>query len=234
MNAEPRGRGTVIKAVTLDFGGTLADGELDRQSFRSRLLMYLHSLGFTGGETRLIKAINGALEKMERARRLDREVRIEEFYSSVLSRLGIPPEDYTLEYVHKLYLNSFRVQILPKAEEVLDYLKNRYRLAVISNASSELPRYAIKKLGLEKYFEVVVLSRDIGVRKPSPEIFKFTLQKLGLSGSETVHVGDSIEKDVLGAKKAGMKAVWINRSGEEASVEVDYVLRSISELTRVL
>ena len=224
----------MIKAVTLDFGGTLADGDLDRESFRGRLLSYLHSLGFSGGEARLIKAINGALEKMERTRRVNREVRIEEFYSFVLSRLGIPPKDYTLEYIHELYLNSFRVQVLPEAEEVLDYLKNRYRLAVISNASSELPRYAIKKLGLEKYFEVIVLSRDIGIRKPGPEIFKFTLQKLGLSGSEAIHVGDSVENDVLGAKKAGMKAVWINRSGEEASVEGDYVLRSISELTRIL
>ena len=127
-----------------------------------------------------------------------------------------------------------RVEAFPETEEVLEYLKGRYRLAVISNASSELPRYAIKRLGLESYFEVIVLSRDIGIRKPSPEIFKFTLQKLRLSSSQAVHVGDSMEKDVLGAKKAGMKAVWINRSGEEASVDADYVLRSISELTRIL
>jgi len=224
----------MIKAVTLDFGGTLADGKLDKESFRGKLLGYLHSLGFTGGETKLIKVINGTLEKMERARRLNREVRIEDFYSSVLSKLGIPPENHALEYIHELYLNSFKVEAFPETEEVLEYLKGRYRLAVISNASSELPRYAIKRLGLESYFEVIVLSRDIGIRKPSPEIFKFTLQKLRLSSSQAVHVGDSMEKDVLGAKRAGMKAVWINRSGEEASVDADYVLRSISELTRIL
>ncbi|HDN62352.1 MAG TPA: HAD family hydrolase, partial [Candidatus Bathyarchaeota archaeon] len=219
----------MIKAVTLDFGGTLADGKLDKESFRGKLLGYLHSLGFTGGETKLIKVINGTLEKMERARRLNREVRIEDFYSSVLSKLGIPPENHTLEYIHELYLNSFKVEAFPETEEVLEYLKGRYRLAVISNASSELPRYAIKRLGLESYFEVIVLSRDIGIRKPSPEIFKFTLQKLRLSSFQAVHVGDSMEKDVLGAKRVGMKAVWINRSGEEASVDADYVLRSISE-----
>jgi len=224
----------MIKAVTLDFGGTLADGDLDKESFRIRLIGYLHSLGFTGGEARLMKVINGALEKMERARRLNREIRIEEFYSFVLSKLGIPPEDHALEYIHKLYLNSFQVEVLPEAERVLKYLKGKYRLAVISNASSELPRYAIKKLGLEKYFEVIVLSRDIGVRKPSPVIFKFTLQKLGLSSYEAIHVGDSMEKDVVGAKKAGMKAVWINRSGEEVEIETDYVLKSISEITQIL
>lgn len=224
----------MIKAVTLDFGGTLADGELDKKSFRNRLLDYLHSLGFSGGEAKLIKAINGALEKMEKARRLNLEVKIEEFYSSVLSKLGIHPKDYALEYIHKLYLTSFKVEVFPETEEVLKYLKDRYRLAVISNASSELPRYAIKKFGLEKYFETIVISRDIGIRKPNPNIFKFTLQKLGLNSREAIHVGDSVEKDVLGAKKASMKAVWINRFGEEASIDADYVLRSISELTRIL
>jgi len=224
----------VIKAVTLDFGGTLAEGELNRPLFRGRLLSYLHSLGFSGGEVKLIKVMNGVLEKINRIRKLNREVRIEEFYASVLSRLGLHPDNNALEYIHELYLGSFQVELMPEVEKILEYLKGKYRLAVISNASSEIPRYSIKKFGLERYFDAIVISRDIGIRKPDPEIFRFTLQKLRLNSHEVIHVGDSIDSDVMGAKNAGMKAVWINKMREESNMEVDYVINSISEITSIV
>lgn len=223
-----------IKAVTLDFGGTLAEGELDRNLFRERLFSYLHSLGFSGGEYKLTKALKGMLEKLTRIRKLNREIRIEEFYTSVLSRLGVHPEDHVLEYIHELYLESFQIEIIPEVEKILEYLRGKYRLAVISNASSEIPRYSIRKFGLERYFDAIVISKDIGIRKPDPEIFRFALQKLRLNSHEAIHVGDSIDSDVVGAKNAGMKAIWINKTFEESEIEADYTINSIREITSIL
>ncbi|MEM2875697.1 MAG: HAD family hydrolase [Candidatus Bathyarchaeia archaeon] len=221
----------MIKGVTFDFGGTLADGKLNEPLFRGRLLDYLHSSGFSGGETRLGRIINGEIEKLNRVRKLNKEIKIEDLYASVLSKLGLNPENHMLEYIHELYVSSFDVDVVPGAEDVLEYLKNKYRLALISNASSEIPRYAIRKFGLEKYFEVVVVSRDIGVRKPDPEIFRFTLKKLELTSCETVHVGDSIYSDVAGAKNTGMKAILVDKRQDE--LELPDHLEKVMETTKV-
>ena len=99
---------------------------------------------------------------------------------------------------------------------------------------SDVPRYTLKKAGLDGYFDSIVLSRDLGMRKPDSEIFNFTLVNLGLTNREVLHVGDSLEQDVQGAQNAGMKAIWI--MGEKGSVHVkpDYIIKSIEELPLLL
>ena len=99
---------------------------------------------------------------------------------------------------------------------------------------SEVPRHAVKKFGLGKYLDAVVISRDLGIRKPDPEIFKFTLENLGIESHEAIHVGDSLEEDVEGAKNAGMKAMWLKRSNKEMNVLPDYTIYSIKDLTSLL
>jgi len=99
---------------------------------------------------------------------------------------------------------------------------------------SNVPRRAIKRSGLERYLDAVVISRDLGIRKPDPEIFRFTLKNLGMESHEAIHVGDSLEDDVQGAKNAGMKAIWIERATEEMIIQPDQTIRSIEELTSLL
>ena len=118
--------------------------------------------------------------------------------------------------------------------DVLESLNRKYTLAVISNAMSDVPRRAIERSGLEKYLEAVVISRDLGIRKPDPEIFRFALENLGIEGYEAVHVGDSLDDDVQGAKNAGMEAIWIERLSEEINVQPDHIIHSIKELTSLL
>lgn len=79
----------------------------------------------------------------------------------------------------------------------------------------------------------MVLSRDIGIRKPDPRIFRYALERIGVQPGNALHVGDSMKHDVVGARRAGMKTVWI-RSEEEIREEPDYILCSIRELPGVL
>ncbi len=224
----------LIRGVTLDFGGTLALGELNREDFRNELFEYVRSLGFSGRKHELDKAGKGMLERLMKARSRNREIRLEDLYQGMLFKLGLHPKREYLDYIHRLYINSFKVELIPRVEEVLKTLSGKYKLAVISNAMSDVPRYTIKRFGLEKYLDTVVISRDLGIRKPDPEIFKFTLVNLGVESLEAIHVGDSLESDVQGAKNAGMKAVWLKKSIKEMNTLPDYTIHSIKELTSLL
>lgn len=223
-----------IKGVTFDFGGTLALGNLDKEDFRSRLFKYIRSLGFSGGKAQVNKARRGMLERLTKARSQNRELRLEDLYQGMLFKLGLHPEREYIDYIHQLYIRSFKVELIPSVRKVLKFLDERYSLAVISNAMSDVPRHAVKKFGLGTYLDAVVISRDLGIRKPDPEIFKFTLENLGIESHETIHVGDSLEEDIEGAKNAGMKAMWLKRGNNEINVLPDYTISSIKDLTSLL
>ncbi|MFQ5711411.1 MAG: HAD family hydrolase, partial [Candidatus Geothermarchaeales archaeon] len=222
-----------IKAVTLDFGGTLARGRLDTRGYRDRLLHYLRGLGYEIDEVSLRRAIERMLRRMEKARNRDLELRFEELYSGVLHTLGIRADEELLDDIYRIYLKSYSFELFRGAEEVLENLDERYRLAIISNAISDLPRYALKESGLDRFFQVIVLSKDIGIRKPDLRIFRYTLERLGVKPEKALHVGDSARHDVAGAKRLGMKAIWII-SEEEQTIEADHVIASIDELKEIL
>ena len=224
----------MIKAITFDFGGTLAMGDLDKEEYRMGLLEYLRSLGFRGGEPQFERARRGMLKRLMKARSLGREIRIEDLYQGMLFKLGLHPEREVIDHIHDLYIRSFKVDLVPSVADVLEALSRKYALAVISNAMSDVPRRAIERSGLERYLDAVVISRDLGIRKPDPEIFRFTLKNLGIESYEAVHVGDSLDDDVQGAKNAGMGAIWIERPSEEIDVQPDHIIHSIKELTSLL
>jgi HAD superfamily hydrolase (TIGR01549 family) len=224
----------IIKGVTFDFGGTLALGDFDREVFRNSLFNYLRSLGFSESKVRLNKVREGMLEKLRKVRSINRELRFEDMYQGMLFKVGIHPEITILEHIHNLYLLSFNTELIPGVKEVLKALTKKYTLAVISNAISNVPRYVLEKYGLRKYFEIIVISRDLGIRKPDPEIFNYTLRNLGLKSEEVIHVGDSLEHDVQGANNAGMKSVWMRNNDKVLNFRPDYTINSFWELTSFL
>ncbi|MFB0558394.1 MAG: HAD family hydrolase [Candidatus Bathyarchaeia archaeon] len=199
----------VVRAVVLDFGGTLAEGEIDWNEFHVAIQRTLKGLGHPVELDKLKKAIHGALAQLERVRARDEEKTLEEVYGSVLVKLGIPPKDETLEMIHDLFKRHYKQSFYPCVEEVLEKLSERYVLAVISNTMSDQPRLILEQTYLDRYFELVVCSRELGIRKPNPRIFEFVLDRLGVEPGEAIHVGDSVEADMMGALNAGVRPVWI-------------------------
>lgn len=219
-----------IKAITLDFGGTLANGELNKENYKRALLDYIFRLGYSGGRAKLGKARAAMLERLRKAHEKNRELRFEELYQGLLFDLGLHPNQERLDYIEQLYYRFFRIDLVPGLREMLVDLSGKYHLAIISNVTSNASRLVLKKFDLEQYFDQVVLSRDLGIRKPDPEIFNFTLENLGVKSSEAVHVGDCLEHDVQGAKNAGMKTVWIKRDNGTANVHPDFIISKVTEL----
>jgi len=222
----------VVRAVILDFGGTLADGHIDWDEYHRGIQGFLKGLGFSVELSRLKRAISAALVRLEKVRARGEELTLEEVYAYALSKLGIPAEEETLRMIHDLFRRHFKTTLYPCVEEVLEELSGRYKLALLSNTMSDTPRIILQQTGLIGHFEVVVCSRDLGMRKPNPRIFSYVLEKLGVEPGEAVHVGDSVEADMEGASRAGIRAIWIR--GQEASSWTGTTIRSVCELPELL
>ena len=114
----------------------------------------------------------------------------------------------------------------------LEALRGMYTLGTLTNGSMRPER-----LGLEKFFDFLVMSVEHGgIEKPDPRIFEIAVQEANCESYELLHVGDHIEYDVRGANDAGVRSVWLNRTGESPTkgVKPDLEVTSLRELTDAL
>ncbi|MBR6639345.1 MAG: YjjG family noncanonical pyrimidine nucleotidase [Muribaculaceae bacterium] len=111
--------------------------------------------------------------------------------------------------------------LVPGARELLDYLKSQgYKIGVISNGFYEVQHRKMVSSNIVDYFDAVVLSDDIGVNKPDKRIFDYALQKSNAEACRTLIVGDNPDTDIIGAMGAGWHAIYFNRNGEGASINL--------------
>jgi putative hydrolase of the HAD superfamily len=124
----------------------------------------------------------------------------------------------------------------PEVESALQHFKGQYRLAVITNGASSVQRDKLSKSRLEPYFEAVFVSGELGVGKPDPRIFTIALRELDILPERAVMVGDSLESDVGGSQRSGIKGVWVNRSGRDGdpAIKPDAEIASLAELPGIL
>jgi putative hydrolase of the HAD superfamily len=105
-------------------------------------------------------------------------------------------------------------KLFPETHGVLTSLEKRgFKLGLISNFDTRV--YDVcQALGIYKYFKSFVISSEAGFAKPSPKIFEIALNEQGVLAEESIHIGDSIEHDILGAKTLGINAVLLDREGK--------------------
>jgi putative hydrolase of the HAD superfamily len=119
------------------------------------------------------------------------------------------------------------------AEAVLRRLHGKYRLGLVSNfAIPECVLKLLKTHGIDKLFDIIVVSGAVNKRKPSPEIFENAMKALDVSANETIFVGDTFDADVGGAKAVGMKAIYVERRKQKEieGVCADQTIKSLKEL----
>ena len=221
-----------IKAVTLDFGGTLADGGLDWDPYHETIKNYLTSCGYPVEMSDLKKALRGTLTELERYRATGRDKTFEDVYSGFLSRLNVPHDDTILGWLHDNFKVHYKTNFYPCIDELLKGLSSKYKVAMISNTMSDQPRMLLEEADLAQYFDLLICSRDLEIRKPNPKIFRYVLDKIGAKPSETVHVGDSVEADMYGARDVGITGVWIKAPNQ--APWSGYAINNICDLPRML
>jgi putative hydrolase of the HAD superfamily len=138
------------------------------------------------------------------------------------------PESMATEAFDVFYRARNEVVLFDDVRPALERLAAHFRLFAISNGNADLAT-----IGLAPYFERSLAARDAGMLKPDPRIFTMLLESAGLAAGGTLHVGDDPEADVEGARRAGLRPVWLNRTGATwpASIaEPDHTVASLEEL----
>jgi putative hydrolase of the HAD superfamily len=131
--------------------------------------------------------------------------------------------------VEDALLAAVRFRAYPEVPSVLEHLRaGGARLAVVSNWDVSL-HDVLERTRLRALVDVVVISAVQGAAKPDPAIFRAALDRLGATASDAIHVGDSVEHDVAGARAAGVEAVFVARNGAQAPAGVR-VVASLDEL----
>ncbi len=126
------------------------------------------------------------------------------------------------------------IELFSDTNEILKSLNEKYKLGLVTNGLSEHQRFKIEKFELEKYFECILISEEVGFQKPDIQIFNKAAEKLNLKVKEMLHIGDNPSHDVIGANKAGMFSCWLKRPGhwykEIKDVEPNYIISNLLEL----
>lgn len=137
-------------------------------------------------------------------------------WRSALQRYGVDDESLAARLAHRFdELRVERVEFFPDALPVLNALHGRYRMAIITNGFAETHEQKIARLGLERFFDRVILAGELQMAKPDPAVFIHAMELLDVTPDVSVMVGDRYDRDIEGAHAAGMRAIWIRCRGED-------------------
>ena len=179
----------------------------------------------------LIAIRNRVAEEQKDGRVTHEAIRLEAFRRT-LQFIGMPNEDLAA-HLHALYLkHRFEdIQFFDDVLPTLNALRDHYIMGILSNGNTYPDR-----CGLAGYFQFVVLAQDYGVRKPDPRLFEVAIGLAGCTKRQLLHVGDSFQNDIIGAKQVGVRSVWLNRQGADNDTEQqpDFEISSLRELTEIL
>lgn len=140
------------------------------------------------------------------------------------------------EWLLQDYINEFKHCCVPFANltQTLEELKIRdLLLGMITNGYGHFQMENITALGIEKYFEIILVSEWEGIKKPDPLIYKRALDKLNVSPNQSIFVGDHPDNDVKASRMVGMTGVW-KQDYQWDNVEADFIVNDLAELPLVI
>ena len=130
-----------------------------------------------------------------------------------------------------------RLGLYPYVFEMLDVLRKRYPLAIVTDAQTIYARSELHKVGLLGYFDPIVVSGDYGYRKPDRRLFQFALDGMGVPAGNALYVGNDMYRDIYGAREAGLTTVMFD---SDQGVKVyrdcapDYRITDFRDLLKIL
>jgi HAD superfamily hydrolase (TIGR01509 family) len=200
-----------VSAVFLDFGGTLMHNNI---TFPQGVCLALNAAG-VHVSSGMVKAAVWSTDVEMRAEHIAAQepsayeaCRLR-YYMRVQELLGLSPSPNLASYLHRVIGMYHGAMLNPEVPYALTRLRESgFLLGMVSNFSHALPGI-LRKLGIYDFFRFVTYSDNVGAEKPDALIFADALHRAGISPDHVIHVGDSYEADVLGARSAGITPVWL-------------------------
>jgi HAD superfamily hydrolase (TIGR01549 family) len=204
------------KAVIFDYIGTLVNclgySMADSEDNLHRALV---SEGFEVEKAKFLGAYSLAHHKYRVVRyEQHREVTNAIWVSEALCSLGysVTPQNSHVKAALNVFFQDFidSLELREGAKQLLEQTAAQTKVGLISNFThAPVIHKSLRKLGIHQYFNAIVVSEDVGWRKPAPQIFQDALSRLQVKAEEAVFVGDSPLEDIKGAKDAGLETVFV-------------------------
>ncbi len=141
------------------------------------------------------------------------------------------PAEFEEDFMHR---TSSKPHVFPYSKEILTYLKEKYRIHVITNGFNESQAKKMKSADLDGYFELVVTSETTGYKKPDPRIFHYTMDQLKTTPEVCLMIGDNPSSDILGAQRARIDTVYFDPNFKGIENTPTYTIRHLKELENFL
>ncbi len=223
-----------MRAIFFDFGGTLVVSDPDPfPAFRS----IVGRTGIDVSRERYAEAervVSAHLEPLRYGLLGRKPSFLDQINIELLLELGIGDSDGALvASLHEAYTSPDWRKPFPESVEVLETLQSSGIPVHLVSNSSDMLLEVIARRDWQRFFHSVTFSQEVGAEKPDRRVFEFALHRAGCDSAEVTHVGDTWEVDYLGAKRAGLRPIWLNRAGVSPPAPCE-MIRDLAEVPRLL
>jgi putative hydrolase of the HAD superfamily len=216
----------MVKAILFDLDGTLLNRDESVKRFIDNQYERLNNwLGYIPKEKYISRFIEldkrGYVWKDKVYQQLTQDFHISKITWQDLL------QDYTSEF------KDYCVPFANLTQMLVDLKSSKFLLGMITNGYGQFQMDNIKALGIEKYFDVILVSEWEGIKKPDPIIFKRAIEQLNVLPKHSIFVGDHPINDVKAAQNVGMKAIW-KKDFQWDNVEADYIVNDLAEIPIII
>ncbi len=234
----------LIRAVTFDLWNTLIENR-DYMDLRvSYLGNVLDKMGYSFTRNNLTEAFASSLTYVYRVwenenhRFVPNNERLEHILRKLSAQLPENLKQDITTYFEEIALSDPPL-LIKGTKDILESLSSKYKMGIISDSGftpARVLRKILMKNGVLGFFNTTVFSDETGFNKPHKSMFEKVLSNLFVKPSEALHVGDLLQTDIAGAKAFGMKAVWLNKEGQNPTEanKPDFTIKKIREIVDVL
>ena len=184
---------------------------------------------------KIYKAHNAELWDLYRVDQISQKDLRRERFQRALADFGV--ENFILsENIGDDYIEVCpkKNKLYPYALEVLDYLKEKYSLHIITNGFDKTQHIKLEHANLFPYFNQIITSEKLGVKKPNPVIFAHALDVAEATKEESIYIGDNLVVDILGCQNFGIDGIYFNPERKEHKENVSFEISCLSQIMEIL
>lgn len=158
-------------------------------------------------------------------------------FSIILDEVKYPDSNQSAQKINSEYLTltTTKIKTINHAYEVLNHLKNKYKIHIITDGFFEVQVVKLRTSKLSPFISNVITAEEIGMLKPSKELFEHALKSVNAQKEESIMIGDSYESDILGAHNAGIDQIFLNHENiTDLEVKPTFEVKNLKEIIGIL
>ena len=236
------------KTIFFDFGGTLMCAESDNVAHLHMMKEVIQKYNLSASPEDMVTKYNSYLFTKEMTLR-DADPEENSFtplrestkkaFKGVLEEYDIQPSKEDFQWFSKSFFENHKkyIKLFPETLLILRELKKtNLHVGIISDIDNDFQDFQFKVFGISEIFDSITTSEEVQIYKPKEKIFQVALNKAKCQGEESIIIGDSYKKDIIGGKNMGMTTIWINKfSGDDADNDkADFMVKDLKEISPIL